>query len=60
MKHSPDMGEVTCHAISLDDRGEVGIPREVFGRHGRDAGTSLIAVDSNRGVIVMPTDEALS
>lgn len=54
------MGEVTCHAISLYDRGEVVIPRESLGRHGWDAGTSLITVDADRGVIVISTDEALS
>ena len=54
------MGEVTCHAISLGDCGEVVIPREFLGRHGWDAGMSLISVDADPGVIVTSTDEALS
>lgn len=54
------MSEVVCHAVALNDRGEMVIPREIRGRHGWDAGMPLIAVDADRGVIVMSIDQALS
>jgi len=54
------MSDVVCHAVALDDRGEMVLPREVLDRHGWGIGTSLITVDAGSGVIVMSTDEALS
>ena len=54
------MSEVVCHAVALDNGGELVIPREFRDRHVWDVGTSLITVDADPGVIVMSTDEALS
>lgn len=48
------------HAVALGDRGRFVIPSEVRARHGWDAGTSLVAVDTDAGLIVMSTDEALA
>ena len=54
------MSEVVCHAVALNDRGEMVIPREILDRRGWDVGTSLIPVDADAGVIVMSIDQALS
>lgn len=48
------------HSVALGDRGRFVIPSEVRERHGWSAGTELIAVDTDAGVIVMSTDEALA
>ena len=53
------MSEVVCHAVALDNGGEIVIPREFRDRHGWDVGTPLITVDADPGVIVTSTDEAL-
>ena len=48
------------HAVALGDRGRFVIPSEVRERHGWNTGESLIAVDTDAGLIVMSTDEALA
>ena len=48
------------HPISLGDRGRFVIPIEVRERHGWSAGAPLVAVDTDAGLIVMSTDEALA
>jgi bifunctional DNA-binding transcriptional regulator/antitoxin component of YhaV-PrlF toxin-antitoxin module len=48
------------HSVALGDRGRFVIPIEVRDRHGWDTGSSLIAVDTDAGLLVMSTDEALT
>ena len=48
------------HPVSLGDRGRFVIPSEVRERHGWNTGVSLVAVDTDAGLIVMSTDEALA
>jgi len=48
------------HSVALGDRGRFVIPSEVRERHGWNTGESLIAVDTDAGLIVMSTDEALT
>jgi len=48
------------HPISLGDRGRFVIPSEVRERHGWNTGASLVAVDTDAGLIVMSTDDALA
>lgn len=48
------------NAVALGDRGRFVIPSEVRERHGWTSGTPLVAVDTDAGLIVMSTDEALA
>lgn len=48
------------HAVALGDRGRFVIPSDVRERHGWETGTPLVALDTDAGLIVMSTDEALS
>ena len=50
----------TAHAISLGDLGRLVIPIEVRDRHGWEAGTPLVAIDTDAGVLVMSADEGLA
>lgn len=50
----------TAHAVSLGDRGRFVMPSEIRERHRWQAGTPLVAVDTEVGVIVMSTNEALA
>lgn len=54
------MGANISHPVSLGDRGRFVIPSDVRERHGWDTGTALVAVDTDAGLIVMSTDEALA
>ncbi len=53
------VGENQPHAVALGDRGRFVIPSEVRERHGWETGTSLVAIDTDAGLIVMSTEEAL-
>jgi bifunctional DNA-binding transcriptional regulator/antitoxin component of YhaV-PrlF toxin-antitoxin module len=48
-----------AHAVALGDRGRFVIPSDVRDRHGWTQGTSLVAVDTDAGLILMSTTEAL-
>ena len=50
----------TTHATALGDRGRFVIPIEVRERHGWQAGTPLVAIDTDAGVLVMSADESLA
>jgi bifunctional DNA-binding transcriptional regulator/antitoxin component of YhaV-PrlF toxin-antitoxin module len=54
------MAHNVSHTVTLGDRGRFVIPIEVRDRHGWDTGASLIAVDTDAGLLVMSTDEALT
>lgn len=54
------MGANVSHSVGLGDRGRFVIPSEVRERHGWNTGESLIAVDTDAGLIVMSTDEGLA
>lgn len=54
------MARNVSHPVSLGDRGRFVIPSEVRERHGWETGAALIAVDTDAGLIVMSTDEALA
>lgn len=54
------VAENVSHSVALGDRGRFVIPSEVRERHGWNTGASLIAVDTDAGLIVMSTDEALA
>ena len=54
------MAANVSHSVSLGDRGRFVIPSEVRERHGWNTGTSLVAVDTDAGLILMSTDEALA
>jgi bifunctional DNA-binding transcriptional regulator/antitoxin component of YhaV-PrlF toxin-antitoxin module len=54
------MSNNVSHSVALGDRGRFVIPIEVRDRHGWGTGASLIAVDTDAGLIVMSTDEALT
>lgn len=54
------MSNNVSHSVALGDRGRFVIPIEVRDRHGWDTGASLIAVDTDAGLLVMSTDEALT
>jgi len=54
------MAHNVSHTVALGDRGRFVIPSEVRDRHGWHTGASLIAVDTDAGLIVMSTDEALA
>lgn len=55
----PRMANIS-HAIAMGDRGRFVIPRDVRERHAWQEGTPLVAIDTNAGLIVMSTDEALT
>ena len=50
----------TTHATALGDRGRFVIPIEVRERHGWQAGTPLVTIDTDAGVLVMSADESLA
>ncbi len=54
------MSNNVSHSVALGDRGRLVIPIEVRDRHGWDTGAPLIAVDTDAGLLVMSTDEALT
>lgn len=60
MWYGTGMAGNLSHAVALGDRGRFVIPSEVRERHGWNTGESLIAVDTDAGLIVMSTDEALA
>ena len=60
MWYGTSMAGNLSHAVALGDRGRFVIPSEVRERHGWNTGESLIAVDTDAGLIVMSTDEALA
>jgi looped-hinge helix DNA binding domain, AbrB family len=47
------------HATTLGDRGRFVIPSDVRERHGWAPGTSLVAIDTDAGLILMSSDQAL-
>ena len=47
------------HATTLGDRGRFVIPSDVRERHGWAPGTSLVAIDTEAGLILMSADQAL-
>ena len=55
----PGMANIS-HAIAMGDRGRFVIPRDVRERHAWQEGTPLVAIDTDAGLIVMSTDEALT
>lgn len=57
--YRPSMSTMT-HATVLGDRGRLVIPLEVRERHGWQAGTALVAIDTDAGVLVMSADESLA
>ena len=51
---------VHSQATALGDRGRLVIPIEVRDRHGWEAGTPLVTIDTEAGVLVMSADEGLA
>lgn len=54
------MTDNQAHAVALGDRGRFVVPSAVRERHGWQSGESLVAIDTDAGMIVMSTDEALA
>lgn len=50
----------TTHALTLGDRGRFVIPIEVRERHGWAPGESLMAVDTDEGLLLMSVSEGLA
>jgi bifunctional DNA-binding transcriptional regulator/antitoxin component of YhaV-PrlF toxin-antitoxin module len=46
--------------VALGDRGRFVVPLEVRERHGWDQGTSLVALDTDAGMLLMGSDDALA
>lgn len=46
--------------MALGDRGRFVVPLEVRDRHGWDQGTALVALDTDAGMLLMDSDEALA
>lgn len=53
------MSSNVSHATTLGDRGRFVIPSDVRERHGWAPGTSLVAIDTDAGLILMSSDQAL-
>jgi len=53
------MRDSASHAVTLGDRGRFVIPRDVRERHGWQSGAPLVAIDTDAGLVIMSTDEAL-
>jgi len=54
------MHESASHAVTLGDRGRFVIPSDVRERHGWQSGAPLVAIDTDAGLVIMSTDEALT
>lgn len=54
------MTDNQAHAVVLGDRGRFVVPSAVRERHGWQSGESLVAIDTEAGMIVMSTDQALA
>lgn len=54
------VADTQAHAVALGDRGRFVVPSTVRERHGWQAGESLVAIDTDAGMIIMSTDEALA
>ncbi len=53
------MSAAVTHAITIGDRGRLVVPAEVREHHGWEPGTSLVAIDTDAGLLVMSVDEGL-
>jgi bifunctional DNA-binding transcriptional regulator/antitoxin component of YhaV-PrlF toxin-antitoxin module len=54
------MTNPSTYPVALGDRGRFVVPVEVRERHGWDQGTSLVALDTDAGMLLMDSDEALA
>lgn len=54
------MSGATPHAITVGDRGRFVLPVEIRERHGWTPGTSLVAIDTDAGLVVMSVEEGLA
>ena len=54
------MSGKSSHSVALGDRGRFVVPNEVRERHGWSTGTPLVVIDTDSGVVVLSTDEALA
>jgi AbrB family looped-hinge helix DNA binding protein len=54
------MGPAATHPVTIGDRGRLVVPQQVRERHGWEAGTALVAIDTNAGMLVMSVDEGLA
>ena len=54
------MSEASTHAITIGDRGRFVLPADIRERHGWQTGTSLVAIDTDTGLLVMSVEEGLA
>ena len=54
------MSPNVAHPLALGDRGRLVIPIDVRERHGWEAGTSLVSIDTEAGLLVMSAAEGLA
>jgi len=54
------MSTNVAHPIALGDRGRLVIPIDVRERHGWEAGTPLVSIDTDAGLLVMSAKEGLA
>jgi len=53
------MSTGATHPITIGDRGRLVVPAEVRERHGWEPGTSLVAIDTDAGLLVMSVVDGL-